>query len=132
MTGPSISELLRRAARDAPERYAVIDGDRSLCYRDLESAVAGLAQYLQNEGARAGTIVSLEIPSSIDFVVASLAILRTGAVVSAINSRLGLAEQRSILDRVRPLLRLCNQTTAALANDSKALIRLIDDFRAAW
>ena len=42
------------------------------------------------------------LPSSADFAVCYLAAMRLGAVVTAINPRLGATEIRSILDRAGP------------------------------
>lgn len=131
MTQPSISELLRSAARAEPTRAAVIDGEEQLTFEELESVVAGTSRSLHDRGARPGSIVSLEIPSSIDFVVCALAILRTGATVSAINSRLGAFEQGSIRERTQPQVRICS-TTSSDGDSASAPVLAIGDLRGAW
>lgn len=106
MTARSVSALLSAAAQAVPSRTAVIDAELELDYADLDRAVSGLACALVECGTRPGDIVSLELPSSADFIVAALAILRSGACVSAINTRLGPGEQQSILERTRPRIRI--------------------------
>ena len=51
---------------------------------------------------RPGDVVCLMLPSSIKFAACYLGALRAGAITSAINGRLGAAEQRSILERTEP------------------------------
>ncbi len=102
----SPSELLRTAAERYSERLAVIDGPDLLTFGALYEAVDGVAVALQAAGVTPRSIVTLEIPSSVDFVVTYLAALRIGACVSAVNLRLGASEQSSILERLRPQVRV--------------------------
>ncbi|WP_106401651.1 class I adenylate-forming enzyme family protein [Actinocorallia populi] len=67
-----------------------------------ESALAASA--LAERGVRPKDIVALLLPSGRAFAVWYLAVLRLGAVVSAVNPRLGPTEIDHVLARSRPVL----------------------------
>ncbi|MBP0453149.1 amino acid adenylation domain-containing protein [Kitasatospora sp. RG8] len=74
----SPADLLGAQVRRTPEAVAVIDGERSLTYRELDSAVDALACRLAGAGVRAETLVGVCLPRSADLVVTLLAVLRAG------------------------------------------------------
>ncbi|MFF3301632.1 amino acid adenylation domain-containing protein [Streptomyces sp. NPDC002908] len=70
--------LAARAAR-TPDAPAVVDGPRTLTYAELHERADRLAAHLDRFGAGPGTVVALALPRSAEFVVAVLAVLRTGS-----------------------------------------------------
>lgn len=93
--GPS--DLLRRDARDAPDRMAVVDGSRRFTYRDLDARVNAAACALQGRGLRPGDRVALQLGSSADFVVLYLGALRAGLVTVPVNPSYTRAEVEWLL-----------------------------------
>jgi acyl-CoA synthetase (AMP-forming)/AMP-acid ligase II len=96
------AELLRAAARAHPDRDAYVHGQKRATYAWLDRVADGFAATLIDSGVRPGDVVCLMLPCSIKFAACYLGALRAGAITSAINGRLGAAEQRSILDRTEP------------------------------
>jgi acyl-CoA synthetase (AMP-forming)/AMP-acid ligase II len=90
--------------RESPQAEAIVDGDRRLTFAGWWHRAAAAAGDLTAAGARPGGIVCLMLPSSADFAVCYLAAMRLGAVVTAINTRLGATEIRAILDQAGPAL----------------------------
>lgn len=67
-------------ARDAsPEAIAVMHGETSITYAALDRRAASLATRLREAGIRAGDIVGVALPRSIDAVVALLGTIKAGA-----------------------------------------------------
>lgn len=62
-----------------PDRIAVVVGDRSVTYRELGEITAALARRLVAAGVRPGDVVLVQLPQSLDVVLALLAVLRAGA-----------------------------------------------------
>ncbi|MGW7413539.1 amino acid adenylation domain-containing protein [Streptomyces sp. NPDC054863] len=62
-----------------PEATALVIGEDSLTYRELDHATAGLARLLWEHGLRPGRVVCVRTQQSALSVVAMLAALRTGA-----------------------------------------------------
>jgi len=98
----SIPELFGAILRESPQAEAIVDGDSRLTFAGWWHRAAAAASGLAAAGARPGGIVCLMLPSSADFAVCYLAAMRLGAIVTAINPRLGATEIRAILDQAGP------------------------------
>lgn len=101
-TAGNTAELLRIAAAEHPDREAYVHGEKRVTYRWLDRAADGFAASLLDLGVAPGDVVCLMLGSSIKFAACYLGALRAGAVTSAINLRLGVNEQWSILERTEP------------------------------
>jgi acyl-CoA synthetase (AMP-forming)/AMP-acid ligase II len=98
------ADLLRVAAREHPEREAYVHGEKRATYAWLDRAADGFAATLIELGVQPGDVVCLMLGSSIKFAACYLGALRAGAITSAINLRLGVREQASILERTHPVV----------------------------
>jgi acyl-CoA synthetase (AMP-forming)/AMP-acid ligase II len=98
------AELLRIAAREHPDREAYVHGEKRVTYRWLDRAADGFAATLIDAGVAPGDVVCLMLGSSIKFAACYLGALRAGAITSAINLRLGVNEQASIIERTEPVM----------------------------
>ncbi|WP_292769470.1 (2,3-dihydroxybenzoyl)adenylate synthase [Microbacterium sp. UBA3486] len=79
--GATFDELLREAVAAAPNSLAVVDGERSWTYRDLDARVGRLATVLiADHGVRRGDRVVVQLPNIAEFVVVVFALFRVGAV----------------------------------------------------
>ena len=103
-TPRNTAELLEIAAHEHPEREAYVHGDKRVTYAWLDRAANGFAATLVGLGVGPGDVVCLMLASSIKFAACYLGALRAGAITSAINLRLGVDEQASILDRTAPVV----------------------------
>jgi amino acid adenylation domain-containing protein len=93
---PVLDSFRDRAAR-APEATALIIGGRTLTYRELDRASAGLARLLRQRGAGPGRVVCLRVEQSALAVAAVLATLRTGAAWAALEPDLPPTRLRGLL-----------------------------------
>ncbi|WP_337958252.1 amino acid adenylation domain-containing protein [Mycolicibacterium septicum] len=75
----SIPALFHDQVARHPDAVAVSLGDRSLTYRELDTAANRLAHLLIEWGAGPGLRVALLFPRSVEAVVAIMAVLKTGA-----------------------------------------------------
>ena len=75
----SVPEALARAAREAPDRVAVVDQDRAWSYAALESRSAGVAGRLLAEGVGRGDRVAILAHRSAALAPAVLGVLWAGA-----------------------------------------------------
>ncbi|MFB7266874.1 AMP-binding protein, partial [Streptomyces nojiriensis] len=78
-------QLLAEQAARTPRATALAQGDRSWTYAELESATNRLAHALIARGAVEGTRIGLCYPRSAEYVIGSLAILKTGAAIVALD-----------------------------------------------
>lgn len=73
-----LHELFEIQARKTPASAAVVQGNKSLTYSELDLQSQRLASHLQSLGVGQGTPVAVCLPSSIDFAIALLGILKAG------------------------------------------------------
>ncbi len=98
-----------------PEREAVVHAGARITYGELAQRSGALAAAMRSDlGVRPGDVVVSTLPSSIDFVVTYLAAIRCRAITSAINTRLGASERKSIIDRTEPRLTIVPTGSEAL------------------
>ena len=62
------------------ERIAVSDGNKSLSYRDLDELSSDYAQGLLDLGINRDEKVILQLPNCIEFIIASFALFKVGAI----------------------------------------------------
>lgn len=72
-------QLFEEQARKAPESEAILCGEDTATYHDLNCRANRLAHYLRGMGAGPETIIGVCLPRSVDQVVAVLAVLKAGA-----------------------------------------------------
>ena len=75
----SLLELVAEQARRVPEQIAVVSGEQRLNYAELLQRVEQLAWYLVSWGAQPGDLIAVAMDRTVDLLVATLAIVRTGA-----------------------------------------------------
>ncbi|MEP6908343.1 MAG: amino acid adenylation domain-containing protein, partial [Pseudoxanthomonas sp.] len=82
-----VHELFVEQAARTPDALAVIDGDQSLSYAELDSRADRLAGCLREHGVSTGDYVVTLLERSAALVIAELAILKAGAVYVPLDPR---------------------------------------------
>ncbi|OBF13812.1 hypothetical protein A5730_02295 [Mycobacterium sp. ACS4054] len=81
----SVPELFGAQAARAPEAVALVCGDQSWTYRELDTATNQLAHTLVGRGVGPGDVVALVFERSAEAVIAMLAVLKAGAAYLPID-----------------------------------------------
>src|SRR3954452_12673903 len=81
----TVTAHLRHWARERGDRPAVVLGDRTLTYAQLDEQSDRLAAYLVEDGVRRGDRVAVFMGNSLEFVLAFHAVLKAGAVHVPVN-----------------------------------------------
>ena len=81
-----IQELLRRSAERFPDKTAVIDGDRTFTYKQMEDLSNRFAAALASGGLTIGDIVGVFAPNCVEFAIGFFGILKAGGIPSTVNS----------------------------------------------
>jgi 2,3-dihydroxybenzoate---[aryl-carrier protein] ligase len=76
----TLHDMLAHSIRAAPQRIALVQGERRLSYAQLGKAIDRLAQPLIDLGFRPRDRVVFQLPNSIEFVIALFALLRIGVI----------------------------------------------------
>jgi L-proline---[L-prolyl-carrier protein] ligase len=79
VTGRSLHDLVAASAARVPERTAVVDGERSLTYAELDAITNRLAHLLADQGVSRGDRVGLFLDRSLESLVGIYGVLKAGA-----------------------------------------------------
>lgn len=75
----TLDQAFARRVAAAPAAIAVVEGDRSLTYAELDRRAAAVARQLRAQGVGAGHLAGLYLRRSTDLVVGLLGIVKAGA-----------------------------------------------------
>lgn len=78
--GRTIAAMVAAQATARPDQVAVIDGERRTTYAEIVTLVDRVACRLRDAGLRPRDRVVMQLPNSLAFVVAYLALTRIGAI----------------------------------------------------
>jgi len=103
----TLTKWLARHVAERPEAAALAHAGGVVSWRELGSRVAGFAAGLQGAGVARGEVVAVQLPNLPEFVVAYLAILRLGAVMTTIHMPYRGAEFETLLRHSRATAIVC-------------------------
>ncbi|MGW2399598.1 amino acid adenylation domain-containing protein [Kitasatospora sp. NPDC001664] len=111
----TVADLLAERASLVPTDTALVSGERSWTYAELDATVNRLARLFTARGAGPEKVVALGLPRSLEMVAALFAVLRTGAAYLPLE-----------LDYPKDRLAFMVEDTApvVLVTDSTALARM--------
>lgn len=92
-----LHEFVLRAARDTPDRVAVVGGERRLTHGELAATVETVAAGLWQESLRPGDRVVVQLPNVLELITTVLALIRIGATPVLTLPALGERELRHIV-----------------------------------
>ena len=82
----SLADLVGAAARQRGGAPAVVSGQQRLTWAELDAAVDGVAAGYARRGLAPGARVAVQLPNSVDFLLATLGALRAELVVVPLNT----------------------------------------------
>ncbi|KAF9937344.1 hypothetical protein BGZ70_006689, partial [Mortierella alpina] len=80
-----VHHVFESQVRERPEAIALVHGDQTLTYRELNARANNLARQLIDAGVKPGDLVPTLLLRSIDLVTAQLAIVKVGAAYVPID-----------------------------------------------
>ncbi|MFE9319879.1 non-ribosomal peptide synthetase [Nocardia sp. NPDC052278] len=135
----SDSDLLQgilHQAQRVPDRTALVVGDRSLTYRELDTATAHLARRLVAAGVRPGQTVMVYQRQSLDTVIGMIAALRAAAAwcvvepgrpVSAVRSVVAVATCTALIIDGRDDATARGEVAALVTGTAAAVLDISED-----
>src|SRR5437588_7619232 len=94
----TLQDRLREVAREVGDKPALLMGDRSVSFREIDQLSDRLAAALAQRGVRPGDRVTIFMPNSVEFVIAFYGTLKIGGVVNPINAQSKEREVRFQVD----------------------------------
>src|SRR3954470_8357184 len=106
----TLDDLFRRAAASRPDALALIDppdrpsftdgAARRLTYAQADRAISALAARLRGFGLPTDSVVAIQLPNTVDSVVALLAVMRAGLIAAPLPLLWRHADAAAALSRV--------------------------------
>jgi amino acid adenylation domain-containing protein/non-ribosomal peptide synthase protein (TIGR01720 family) len=114
--GGSVIELFERVTQENPDGTAIEAGDRSLSYRELDDESNRVAARLRSLGARPDAFVAICLDRTVDFAVAVLGVIRSGAAWVPLDPLHPRERAERILETVKPVAAVTDDAGEALLN----------------
>ncbi|KNE81123.1 non-ribosomal peptide synthetase [Streptomyces xinghaiensis] len=126
--GLSVPELVAGRVREAPGAVAVVDGERSMSYGELDAAAGRLAAFLSGSGVGRGERVAVVMERSADLLVALLGVWRAGAAYVPVDAGSPVERVAFVLEDAAPVVVLCSEATrGAVPEDAAVRVLVLDD-----
>jgi cyclohexanecarboxylate-CoA ligase len=107
-TSDTVASWLKRWSRETPEAVAIAPpGHMSLTFAAALDRAERLATALATLGVRRGDVVTVQLPSTSDFVIIYYAVARLGSVLSTLHMPYGAGEVEPILRHSRACAVFC-------------------------
>ena len=122
----TLPKWLARHALDRPDAAAVVSSQETISWKNLEERVLRFAEGLRRAGVAPGEVVAVQLPNSLDFIVAFLAICRLGAVMCTLHMPYRGAEIAALMRHSRAKLGLCTEGSKPFFGNSGRTFAEID------
>jgi amino acid adenylation domain-containing protein/non-ribosomal peptide synthase protein (TIGR01720 family) len=99
---PVLTEVFAAQAARTPDAVAVVCGTESRTFAEVDAEANRLARWLRSRGAGPEKLVALRLPRSVDFVVAMLGVLKSGAGYVPLDPGLPADRQAVLLADTAP------------------------------
>ncbi len=127
----SLGARLSQLAAQRPHRPDVSDQVRTVTWEELDRRTNRLARGLETAGVRAGDLVTVGLPNSVDFIEACFGLWKAGATPQPISFRLPAHEAEAVMDLAQTPILIASDTieSARSRYDVPSLLALSDDDR---
>lgn len=121
----NLADLVRLSAMARPHGVALITGDRTLTWAELDHAVGAFASGLLRHGLGAGDRMVLVLGNGVPFVVSYFGALRAGVVVVPTNVGYTERELADLVAQSAPHLVVADRSTAEVARAAARRVEVV-------
>ena len=93
----NITETFAHHARAVPDRPAIVHGERTVLFRDLDRLVSQTGAHLYSLGLQPGDVVGVALKDSIEHLLILAGMARAGIVILPLDWRWTPAEQERVV-----------------------------------
>ncbi|GLW74745.1 hypothetical protein Kpho02_70420 [Kitasatospora phosalacinea] len=123
----TLPELFARTVAATPDAVAVVSGDASLTFAELDRATTRLARTLRERGVGSETVVGVLAERSVEMLVAVIAVLKAGGAYLPLDVSLPPARMTYMLEDSKAAIVLAQADRAALVPPSVTVLELSAD-----
>ncbi|GLV53936.1 hypothetical protein KDH_07870 [Dictyobacter sp. S3.2.2.5] len=118
--------MFERQVERAPQQQALVFGEQSLSYRQLDQRANQLAHYLLRQGIKRGDRIGVCVERSFEMVISILAVLKAGAAYVTLDPAYPVQRLKYMVENARIQLILSNQALARQLSFDQAQLLLLD------
>jgi amino acid adenylation domain-containing protein/thioester reductase-like protein len=126
----SVLDLYLTSVNDVPEKRALVFGDDSLTYGELDGQANALAAELLDVGVAAGQMIPMLVGNSLGLPVAMIAMMKLGVPFVPMDESWPAKRISSILEQLKPRIVISTRALQRMVTDAGYSPLLIDDSRA--
>ena len=127
LDGKTVVDLFDAAVAERGDAHAVVFGETTLSYRELDRRANALAASLHDNGVERGAVVGVHAARSAELVVAMLAIWKAGAAYLPVDPQYPADRIRYILEDARAVVVLAQDHLAAPLEAAGMRVLSLDD-----
>lgn len=124
-----VQELVAHVAKLHPDQVAIEEGEKNISYKSLNERANQLGHYLMSQSIGREDLVAVILPRSIEWSLALLGILKSGAAYLPIDPTLPPDRIESILSSAKVRRVLCDSSTVVAIASTSRVYPLLD---ASW
>ncbi len=95
-------DLVRKAAQQFQDSPALLTGNRTISFSELEATTARIAEGMRKRGIEKGDITGLVMPNSSAMILLLLALMRRGSIAAPMNYRFPAPRLQPALRQLNP------------------------------
>ncbi len=123
----TLPELFARTVAATPDAVAVVSGEVSLTFAELDRATTRLARTLREQGVGLEAVVGVLAERSVEMLVAILAVLKAGAAYLPLDASLPSARMTYMLEDSKAAIVLAQRDRAGLVPSCVTVLELSAD-----
>jgi len=127
VSAENVIELFTRQALAKSQEIAIIAGEQSLSYEELDHRSNQLAHHLNNKGAKAGDLIAICMERSAEMLVGMLAIIKVGAAYVPIDPAYPTDRINYIFNDAQTKIVLSNSDSQSLLDNRTAVEAILLD-----
>ncbi|MBI4845985.1 MAG: acyl--CoA ligase [Candidatus Omnitrophica bacterium] len=116
-----IHNFLKNSAKLYPDKAAVVHQDKKCTYQELDKLSDVYTAILLDRGVQKGERVIIFLDNGIEYIAAYFSILKTGAVVVALNSQLVSRELKVLLNDCTPKIIISDKKHSRIIEEALTL-----------
>jgi amino acid adenylation domain-containing protein len=110
----SVSNLIEAVSLRSGSTPALKDSYKTLSYDEMNKRANQLAHYLLKSGLKKGSLVAISLPRSNDFMIAIIAVLKTGSAYLPLDTEQPLDRLRGIIEDAKAPICITNAASGLL------------------
>src|SRR5207244_8931894 len=122
----TLPELFEQQVESTPDAVAVVYGEQSVSYRELNQRANRLAHYLRRLGVKLEARVAICVERSLDMVVGLLAVLKAGGAYVPLDPFFPAERLRLMLEDSASVALLTQNSLAGLFSDLNTVMPVVD------